>query len=315
MKKMKKNINFLTMCFYVFLVAFSFVVLSPTVFAATDNKTVTATVTTYNEGSKTVLPNFEKGSEETDKVYKDYDGSLSDEQKTVITICTWEQWEWDNTTNKFVKVTYTTKPSQSYKNATDSSTHHTSVLYEPTNEKGLKDKTETGYETRSGYGFKVNSYFNVQDTTNDPSNLRASLLFPEFNFSTDLNKFNDMTVSQKKTTQVNDTETVVNGSSLKHKILTFVFNLTDNFIEKDNEITGTDSKPYHYTPMWYKDGSYTPVLKVGGLWSPIAEVQYNVKQITTDDPRFTTLKLLETNDYVIKGSLFDDMYTTHDKFE
>lgn len=415
MNKIKKNIRFILICVYTALIFSLFVISSPSVLAVeTASNSTFATVSTYNKGSQTILPDFEKGTNEADSdpMYKEYDKEKDKATKTTITICKWDEWECDKKddgTYKFTKKSYTTNPSSTYRindeNELVDTDYAASAIYTPMNEKGLKDaKKENGnaikdsagnvieWTTRSGYGFAIDSYFNVQNITNDPIDLRASLLLPEFNFSTDKNKFYDMKVNTKDESnhaaietikiEVNDTgikssndvkvvlsvndvkniadiieidvskfvfeskdetvakvnedgyitakgngiTTIVAKSEDVNTVFTYSFSLGNNLIGKydevvgDYKITGSDNleTKQHFTPMWYKDGSYTPTIKIGGLWSPIAEVRYNLTQkkipVLENYKSSNAAKIL-MNDYIIKGSLFDDMYTTHDKFK
>ena len=182
-------------------------------------------------------------------------------------------------------------------------------LFTPMNKKGLKEDIlsgtdKIGYTTRSGYGFTSNGYVNLSSQLKSGQSdfsgtLRVSMLYPEnmykSQFLSNSGEFNDMLIKN-----------VTNSSSDTY---TYAFYLRQSKLSEDE----LDTEYIHYTPMWYPDStsteSYSPVTLIRGIWTPVGEVRYNLYQ--EYEPTNVAVKL---NTYAIRGSLFDDMYTTHEEY-
>ena len=269
-----------------------------------DNSTTASVIMHYGKTASTEIPDFEL---EPSTPFKDQDNT-----KTKIDTYSWEFWKYNSSTGAFEKESYSTTNEITKYALNDDGTvegvggYMAKLLFTPQNKKGLKDTLtvdgkDTGFTTRSGYGFSANGYVNISKeiasgTGTISGTLRASMLYPEYKYAkyyaTNDKEFNDMLVTEVKNTN----ETLTYSLSLRESLL-------------DGE---PDTAKVHYTPMWYPNSTstktYAPITQIRGLWCPIGEVRYDLKQSYVDDGTF------RLNTYSINGSLFDDMYTTHEEY-
>ena len=66
--------------------------------------------------------------------------------------------------------------------------------------------------------------------------------------------------------------------------------------------------------MWFPDGEYVTTLSIGGMWTPIGELQAEIchgNMAQSEQDKFH----IKTNKITIDGSLYDDMYIVNDRFD
>lgn len=182
------------------------------------------------------------------------------------------------------------------------------ILLTPENASGLRTYT-TGafgfhnYTTRSGYGLSMHRTYDDMTgewaakkshitLSSNVGTLEALMMFPEFNYK--------------------DTYDTSTGTTQKYKKLTVAsagtyYSLTMPQYT-DYETDDRNDQFAHYTPMWLPNGEYKPVTHVSGMWTPIGELRATIQQ-----GQYTSVKDMNkygiyTNEIIIKGSLYDDLY-------
>ena len=122
--------------------------------------------------------------------------------------------------------------------------------------------------------------------------LEALMTFPEFNYSSKYVAANGAVQEYIKLTAANA------GAYYSLTMPQYADYETDDY----------NDQFAHYTPMWLPDGEYKPVTHVSGIWTPIGELRATVQQgqytSETDMHKFGVY----TNEVIIKGSLYDDLY-------
>ena len=234
---------------------------------------------------------------------------------TSVNTYRWQEW-----TSASGLVTYSTKMN-------------ITLILTPENENGLKTKSLSAYKipnyvTRAGYGFSINrtsgdlndmtlsrKFSNVSLVaanngttayTRNIGNLTAQMTYPEFNY-TKMGKSSWTTYSTYYTDSTG-TATYTNlATSPSGSYWTLRLPSYSDYASSDPY-----DKYSHYTPMWMPQSNtaYVPVTYFGGLWSPIGEITATVRQ-----GQLTTQAQMDsygvyTNSYILRGSLYDDLYGT-----
>ncbi len=155
----------------------------------------------------------------------------------------------------------------------------------------LTGKYKSGAEWMAGANWPVNkSHITMESTV---GTLEALMTFPEFNFSSKY--ITGEPIDKQEYLKL----TVANAGTY--------YSLTMPQYA-DYETDDYNDQFAHYTPVWLPDGEYKPVTHISGIWTPIGELRATVQQgqytTETDMHKFGVY----TNEVIIKGSLYDDLY-------
>jgi hypothetical protein len=225
--------------------------------------------------------------------------------KTSNTKFSWEYWTWKEN-NKY---------DGEFKKQSGKDQMHIAIIMTPENESGLRTYTSGAYgihnyTTRSGYGLSLHrlysdlnngtspykyewpvnkSHITMNSITGKPE---VIMTFPEFNYTSTYKSGNG---------SVQDYVTITAspaGSYYSLRLPEYADYTSDDI----------NDKYAHYTPMWLPDGAYKPVTHISGMWTPIGELRATVQQGQYKDARDMDYYGIYTNEVVIKGSLYDDLY-------
>lgn len=225
--------------------------------------------------------------------------------KTSNTKFSWEYWTWKEN-NKY---------DGEFKKQSGKDQMHIAIIMTPENESGLRTYTSGAYgihnyTTRSGYGLSLHRlYSDLNNGTNpykyewpvNKSHITMNsitgkpeviMTFPEFNYTSTYKSGNG---------SVQDYVTITAspaGSYYSLRLPEYADYTSDDI----------NDKYAHYTPMWLPDGAYKPVTHISGMWTPIGELRATVQQGQYKDARDMDYYGIYTNEVVIKGSLYDDLY-------
>lgn len=182
------------------------------------------------------------------------------------------------------------------------------ILLTPENSSGLRTYTQGAfgfhnYTTRSGYGLSMHRTYDDMTgkwaakkshitLSSNVGTLEALMMLPEFNY--------------------NDTYNTSAGATQKYKKLTVAnagtyYSLTMPQY-KDYETDDFNDQFAHYTPMWLPNGEYKPVTHISGMWTPIGELRATIQQGQYTSVNDMNKYGIYTNEVIIKGSLYDDLY-------
>jgi hypothetical protein len=222
----------------------------------------------------------------------------------------WEYWTW--TENSGYNGKFTKQSGSDKMNIV--------IMLTPENESGLRTYT-TGafgmhnYTTRSGYGLSMHRVYddlsgvykngaecmsnkawavNKSHITlnSNVGTLEALMTFPEFNYDSTYRAANGAVQNYIKLTAANA------GSYYSLTMPQYADYETDDY----------NDQFAHYTPMWLPNGEYIPVTHISGVWTPIGELRATVQQGQYTSASDMHKYGVYTNEVVIKGSLFDDLY-------
>jgi hypothetical protein len=222
----------------------------------------------------------------------------------------WEYWTW--TENSGYNGKFTKQSGSDKMNIV--------IMLTPENESGLRTYT-TGafgmhnYTTRSGYGLSMHRVYddlsgvykngaecmsnkawavNKSHITlnSNVGTLEALMTFPEFNYDSTYRAANGAVQNYIKLTAANA------GSYYSLTMPQYTDYETDDY----------NDQFAHYTPMWLPNGEYIPVTHISGVWTPIGELRATVQQGQYTNANDMHKYGVYTNEVVIKGSLFDDLY-------
>lgn len=203
--------------------------------------------------------------------------------KTVANAVKWSEWEYDEFDEEFKLVTYGVK-------------FVPSITLTPKLCKSAEyDSDDEHWTMKSGYGFEVSAIGNVHsisgcsmptyelhgngkelstvDTQYVPAAQGGAVFFPEFQYSTETNKY----------------ESLFGLSAINSEA---VGRLQHNkYTRLENGEYPTDGYYMHYTPLWYPDGEYNVVAYMRGVWTPFGMLSgYALDSIT------------------IQGDMYDDWW-------
>ena len=133
------------------------------------------------------------------------------------------------------------------------------------------------------------SHLTVKSTV---GTLEALMTFPEFNYNSAYKSANGTVQEYVKLTAANA------GTYYSLTMPQYTDYETDDY----------NDQFAHYTPMWLPNGEYIPVTHISGLWTPIGELRATVQQGQYTDLSNMQKFGIYTNEIIIKGSLFDDLY-------
>lgn len=182
------------------------------------------------------------------------------------------------------------------------------ILLTPENASGLRTYT-TGafnfhnYTTRSGYGLSMHRVYNDMTGSWDAQKshitlnsnigtLEALMMLPEFNYDSTYKTASGATQNYKKLTVANA------GTYYSLTMPQYTDYATDDY----------NDQFAHYTPMWFPNGEYKPVTHISGMWTPIGELRATVQQGQYTSVNDMNKYGVYTNEVIIKGSLYDDLY-------
>lgn len=222
----------------------------------------------------------------------------------------WEYWTWNE--NSGYNGTFSKQSGKDKMNIV--------IMLTPENESGLRTYT-TGafgmhnYTTRSGYGLSMHRVYNdlsgvYKNGAESMSNkawavnkshitvnstvgtLEALMTFPEFNYGSTYKQANGAIQDYIKLTAANA------GTYYSLTMPQYSDYETDDY----------NDQFAHYTPMWLPNGEYIPVTHISGVWTPIGELRATVQQGQYTNANDMHKYGVYTNEVIIKGSLFDDLY-------
>ena len=269
---------------------------SKSLYVDSDSTNNTSSLNSFKPNTYSAVVNTARPGYSTDRP-SSYDKDI-DPMSTSNTAFNWEYWTW-NEKNGYNGV---------FSKQTGSDKMNIVIMLTPENESGLRTYT-TGalgmhnYTTRSGYGLSMHRVYNDL-TASWPVNkshltvkstvgtLEALMTFPEFNYNSTYKSANGTVQEYVKLTAANA------GSYYSLTMPQYTDYETDDY----------NDQFAHYTPMWLPNGEYIPVTHISGLWTPIGELRATVQQGQYTDLSNMQKFGIYTNEIIIKGSLFDDLY-------